>query len=62
MSIWRDGLTVEQLNAPRIGGSMAWHLLRVGADGRVEFTERSHVPQRGEAQFDFYLRASRSVC
>lgn len=26
MSIWRPGLTVEQLNAPRIGGSMAWYL------------------------------------
>jgi uncharacterized protein (TIGR00369 family) len=32
MSIWRDGLTLEQLNAPRIGGSMAWHL-------GVRFTE-----------------------
>lgn len=32
MSIWRPGLTVEQLNGPRIGGSMAWHL-------GVRFTE-----------------------
>lgn len=32
MSIWRSGLTVEQLNEPRIGGSMAWHL-------GVRFTE-----------------------
>ncbi|GAB4360607.1 MAG: hotdog fold thioesterase [Immundisolibacter sp.] len=32
MSIWRSGLTVEQLNRPSIGGSMAWHL-------GVRFTE-----------------------
>ena len=25
-SIWRPGLTVEALNEPHIGGSMAWHL------------------------------------
>lgn len=31
-SIWRPGLTVEALNGPRIGGSMAWHL-------GVRFTE-----------------------
>ncbi|MGK2942888.1 MAG: hotdog fold thioesterase [Immundisolibacter sp.] len=36
MSIWRPGLTVEQLNAPHMGGSMAWRLgmrfIEVGPD------------------------------
>lgn len=49
------------IETPRYGTRCS-SVLRVGTDGRVEFTERSHVPQRGEAQFDFYLRASRSVC
>jgi uncharacterized protein with NRDE domain len=43
-------------------GTRCSTVLRIGADGRVEFTERSHVPQRGEAQFDFCLDPSRSAC
>lgn len=42
-------------------GTRCSTVLCIAADGRVEFTERSHVPHRGEAQFDFRLEPSRST-
>ncbi len=48
------------IEAPRYGTRCS-SVLRIGVDGRVEFTERSQAPQRGEAQFDFCLEPSRSA-
>jgi uncharacterized protein with NRDE domain len=42
-------------------GTRCSTVLRVAGDGRVEFTERSQTPQRGEAQFRFCLEPSRSA-
>lgn len=48
------------IETPRYGTRCS-SVLRIGADGRVEFTERSHAPARGEAQFNFSLELSRSA-
>ena len=47
------------IETPRYGTRCS-SVLRIGADGRAQFTERSQAPERGEAQFDFRLEASRS--
>jgi uncharacterized protein with NRDE domain len=48
------------IETPRYGTRCS-SVLRIAADGRVQFTERSQAPQRGEAQFDFCLAPSRSA-
>jgi uncharacterized protein with NRDE domain len=42
------------IETPRYGTRCS-SVLRMAADGRVEFTERRHAPQRGEARFEFCL-------
>lgn len=37
-------------------GTRCSSVLRLGADGRAEFVERRHAPERGEAQFRFSLQ------
>jgi uncharacterized protein with NRDE domain len=48
------------IETPRYGTRCS-SVLRIATNGRVEFTERSQTPQRGEAQFRFCLEPSRSA-
>ena len=59
-----DGLDADTARAlsaifietPRYGTRCS-SVLRLGTDGRAEFVERRHAPERGEAQFRFSLQS-----
>ena len=46
------------IETPRYGTRCS-SVLRVRADGEVEFVERRHAPQRGDAHFRFPLHRTR---
>jgi uncharacterized protein with NRDE domain len=54
-----QALSAIFIDTPRYGTRCST-VLRMSADGRVEFVERRHAPERGESHFRFSLQASRT--